>query len=830
MVAGSHSRSWCSLFGTACGETESVTLRWSAKHLTSLVIEDEAGNVLHTAAQTQLDSGSFSLGALPMGDHLFRVKGVGQIPRDQHEVEIELAVYDPYSLDSFTASTNFVNEPPASVTLSWSATNLTSAQIVTDHGDVIAIDPAELAGGSIEVTPLVTTTYTFEAESFGRHLQSSVTVEVRSVKFDSVDASSSRVTFGASVSLNWGASATTPNAAVWIDGPNAPVVDFVEVFDSPFEDISVTGGARLSSDLEGDAYAYVAFPSGFAFPFSGALHTSARAAGTGMITFSPAHSRWEWQHTALPNPSKPEVHLAVFWGDLDGQPDEPTAGIYGKFVPGPEPHYIIQWKNWRPWENDDPGNDLNFQVVLYESGVVEYRYGTMLSSDGTAEGGNVAIGLQRPGGYVGTLLHRSTSSAVAFPGGLANRSFRWDPRALPLSGNVDLAIVGSGPLEVCVSDGYWTECHEVPLEILPSGAVTISEVMLDPIGGAAHQWFELINLHSEPVDLQGLEIRMGYQSQVIGEPLVLAPMQAVVFARSDQPGFTPDYVYDSSLVMTVPEGDVGIYLDGVAVSKVSWSSSWTIPQGASLELLLREIAPGIATWTSESVYKVSQKPYDGMNKGTPGTGFVEDSEHYFVQASLDVPFIDIRSTGTRVTALETDTANSAIPVSFSIPFFDDVVTEVYASTNGWIRFGSSSASGHFAPGSLPRSTSASPVAPLFAVYWDDWGCSQSPNPMQFHYEEKVIDGASVLVLQWTNYRRCGETGGVTFQAHIWENGDLATVIGEIWTDGTSSANRIYAGEEAWIGLEPAGDPAGHVTAQFRKPVVFPGLSVVFQKK
>lgn len=526
-----------------------------------------------------------------MGDHLFRVKGVGQIPRDQHEVEIELAVYDPYSLDSFTASTNFVNEPPASVTLSWSATNLTSAQIVTDHGDVIAIDPAELAGGSIEVTPLVTTTYTFEAESFGRHLQSSVTVEVRSVKFDSVDASSSRVTFGASVSLNWGASATTPNAAVWIDGPNAPVVDFVEVFDSPFEDISVTGGARLSSDLEGDAYAYVAFPSGFAFPFSGALHTSARAAGTGMITFSP-----------------------------------------------------------------------------------------------------------------------------------------------------------------------------------------------------------------------------------------------VVFARSDQPGFTPDYVYDSSLVMTVPEGDVGIYLDGVAVSKVSWSSSWTIPQGASLELLLREIAPGIATWTSESVYKVSQKPYDGMNKGTPGTGFVEDSEHYFVQASLDVPFIDIRSTGTRVTALETDTANSAIPVSFSIPFFDDVVTEVYASTNGWIRFGSSSASGHYAPGSLPRSTSASPVAPLFAVYWDDWGCSQSPNPMQFHYEEKVIDGASVLVLQWTNYRRCGETGGVTFQAHIWENGDLATVIGEIWTDGTSSANRIYAGEEAWIGLEPAGDPAGHVTAQFRKPVVFPGLSVVFQKK
>ena len=71
---------------------ETVVLHWFGKHLTSLVVEDDAGNVVHAAPQSQLESGSFSLGALPPGDHVVRLKGVGQIPRDEHEVEVEFTV------------------------------------------------------------------------------------------------------------------------------------------------------------------------------------------------------------------------------------------------------------------------------------------------------------------------------------------------------------------------------------------------------------------------------------------------------------------------------------------------------------------------------------------------------------------------------------------------------------------------------------------------------------------------------------------------------------------------------------------------------------------
>src|SRR5690606_23779543 len=85
-----------------------VTLHWEGENLTSLVIEDDAGNVIHTVPQGQFDSGSFPLGSLPMGDYFYRVRGVGAVAWDQLEEEIELLVYDAFSLDSFTASTEFI--------------------------------------------------------------------------------------------------------------------------------------------------------------------------------------------------------------------------------------------------------------------------------------------------------------------------------------------------------------------------------------------------------------------------------------------------------------------------------------------------------------------------------------------------------------------------------------------------------------------------------------------------------------------------------------------------------------------------------------------------
>lgn len=803
-----------------------VTLHWEGENLTSLVIEDDAGNVVYTVPQGQLDSGSFPLGSLPMGDHFYKVRGVGAVAWDQLEEEIELLVYDAFSLDSFTASTELIEPttPPTPVTLSWSAQNLTSAQIVTDSGGVIPIDPADLHGGSIEVSPPFTTTYTFVAESHGRYREASVTVLVRSVKIEDFQASSLIVPEGGTVTFSWSA---TPGARVRLEGHSAPVLDFVEVFDSPFEDISATGGVRFSTSHGGSSYTTIPFPSGFTFPFSGVAHTSVRAAGTGILTFSPTLSAWKYAHHPLPNPSEPDVHLAVLWGDLEGNGNA-NQGVYGKYVPGPDPHYIIQWKHWKPWGSSQTG-DLNFQAVLYASGAIEYRYGSMTSTSGFADGGNVAIGLQRPGGVAGTLLHRSTSS-TGITGGLANRSWRWDPWSFPTSGSYTATVPRSDSYELCVTDGHWMECETIDITVLYPGDLLISEIMVNPSGGASEQWFEVTNVGGGPIDLEGFEIRMGAQSHVIQDSIPLDRYRAAVLSRSSAPGFVPDYVYDPAMAFTLPSGNVALHFQGTKIAELSWTSSWTFPADTSLEIVAREIAPGTVTRSTASQYRATLTPYDGTNKGTPGLAGMEDTPHYLVEAFSDAPFIDIRQTGTRVTALEADGGRAQIPISFSMPFFGQPITDVVASSNGWIRFGSTSDSGHFAPSSLPRSSSATPAAPLFAVYWDDWGCSQSPDPMTFHWEERVIDNQNVLILQWSNYKRCGYVGGVTFQAQLWGNGDLVTVIGDIWTDGSNSANDYYSGIAAWSGLEPPGNPADHVTGHFRKALVQPGRAITYHHK
>src|SRR5690606_25278720 len=104
---------------------QEVTLRWSGKNLSSLVIEDDEGNVIHTATPLQLTSGSLPLGSLPMGDYTYKIRAVGQAPSNQIERDFNLHVYDAYSLDSFTADIHSIEltSPRTPVTLTWETTN-----------------------------------------------------------------------------------------------------------------------------------------------------------------------------------------------------------------------------------------------------------------------------------------------------------------------------------------------------------------------------------------------------------------------------------------------------------------------------------------------------------------------------------------------------------------------------------------------------------------------------------------------------------------------------------------------------------------------------------
>lgn len=444
---------------------EPFTIHWVGENLSWLVVEDGSGQVVHTAGPGGLASGSFHVAGLPMGDHTYTIRAVGKVSWDQLAEEVEVHVYEPYSIDSFTASDTLLDpaDPPLPVTLSWTATNLTSAWIHDEAtGQDHPIDPGDLASGSMVFHPERTTTYTLHGESYGRPVEVSLEIVVRSVRIDAFIASATSISAGGSIDLSW---STSGDGVVTLQGPGLPPGPFVEVSDVPFEDISAVGVTILPDwAAEPDALVLVDFPTDFAFPYFGEEYSQVVVSGVGYLSFNPSVSGYKWDYTILPNVQEPDVHLAVFWADLDvayisGQ------GIYGVFVPGPDPHVIIQWKHWSSfWAS----GDMNFQVVLYESGAVEYRYGVMYTGDATAEGGYATIGLQAPGGAVGSLLHHSVSSSNTFPGGFVNRSWRWNPAIeVPGDSSTQVSPTKSGNYTLCIDDGFYEECETIWVEVLP---------------------------------------------------------------------------------------------------------------------------------------------------------------------------------------------------------------------------------------------------------------------------------------------------------------------------------------------------------------------------
>ena len=89
-----------------------------------------------------------------------------------------------------------------------------------------------------------------------------------------------------------------------------------------------------------------------------------------------------YNNKSYPDSSTPVGSLAPFWDDL--QTSVGTSEVYWKHVAAgedpatPAAHWVFQWAHVRHY-GTSPADDLNFQVKLFESGVIEYHYGAMTS-------------------------------------------------------------------------------------------------------------------------------------------------------------------------------------------------------------------------------------------------------------------------------------------------------------------------------------------------------------------------------------------------------------------------------------------------------------------
>lgn len=810
---------------------QNVTISWTGENLTSLTIEDASGAVVHRATKAELGQGSLTLRSLPQGDYHYTVRGVGAIARDQVVRQIDLFVYAPFSLDSFGVSTTKrkVTDPP--VVLSWTTTNATSMRIVEQPTGVIHPITANMSSGSLSLSPGRTTTYRLEVESHGRWRAAERRVEVRTAWIDDLSAAQAMVAPGGTTTVSW----QTNSAGVQVIPSDLPAGNMVEATgQSPFVSIASVGTLVPPVGSTSSTFRYpVKFPQGFTFPWFGKRYAEGQVMADGYFTFSMRESSSSSGRFQMPRNSLTDSlrAFALFWGDLDPS----TMGeVYSHLVRDPaderKDHLILEWKDFRFASSSNNGSapSLNFQLVLFRNGSFEYRYGNMAAATTAIASGSICSGgFQDQSATKG----QSLFNLAAMAGGLANRSWSWSPQLLPATGSV---VAKPGRHWVCVEGANWSECEEVIVNEVRAGSLLITELMIQPAGGPSKQWFEVANASRGPIDLEGMVIRVGAGTHTIqtGAPFLLGKGEIAVFARTNDPSVGPDYVYgtDPSMDMVAADGDVSIEWNGTTLAKVDWSPSWNVPSGATIGLSATELRGDTLSWTDSSVYSVATESYDGgANLGTPGIAGVMDTTHYLVDTFSFKPFIDIRLTGSVLDTLTADGGTDGIPLPFSMPFFGNVVNTIWADSNGWVSFAPAKpGTWHSSPSPLPRGSTASPAGPLIAVQWDDYGCSQSPLPFEFMYDQRSIDGQVVTILQWNNFNICGYTGGSTFQLQLWSGGDIVIAFDEMWWSGDSARQR-YAGNTSWIGLEPPNRP-DHVTALHRRPLIFAGRSYFFQAK
>ncbi len=109
----------------------------------------------------------------------------------------------------------------------------------------------------------------------------------------------------------------------------------------------------------------------------------------------------------------------------------------------------------------------------------------------------------------------------------------------------------------------------ISLFMLPCSAMSISdllisEIMANPavISDTSGEWFELYNPTIEPINLRGIDLGDdGRDRHRFDTDLLIMPNEFLTLARSGDPGFVPDYVYDNFFLAN--SADEIVFRDGL---------------------------------------------------------------------------------------------------------------------------------------------------------------------------------------------------------------------------------------------------------------------------
>lgn len=383
--------------------TDTLTFTWAAERAIAVKIMDGTEEISLVGQNPLADTFTTSV---PGGVHHFVLVVDGLGGGRVFSAPIAVTSWAPPRILAFRASAPAIavgNE----VTLSWTTDSGTSVSL-TDGTSAIPLTGKNPLNDSIALRPALGDWPYQLAATNPAGLTASEVIEVEVMNlpaFTAFDVAPEFVTAGESTTFSW----TTTDATDVYGVPYFDGVAMQVVPGSPFEDISSTG-TDLVVDKD-EAYKTWSFPDGFTFPFFGTRATTVTASSNGWLGIGLTYSSAVYTNASIPNTGAPNSMVAPFWDDLKpGTGGKVVAQLFGT---APNRHAVIQWHKFA---FNTGTADLNFQVVLFENGLIELRYATMSGGDSgdlqRSTGTSATVGIENAAGTWGHQIGYNTANIV----------------------------------------------------------------------------------------------------------------------------------------------------------------------------------------------------------------------------------------------------------------------------------------------------------------------------------------------------------------------------------------------------------------------------------
>jgi hypothetical protein len=175
-----------------------------------------------------------------------------------------------------------------------------------------------------------------------------------------------------------------------------------------YEDVS-SGTALFTMGVSNDDV-FTTVPLSVPFRYFGAEQSTLTVSTNGWVAFTTQTSSWLSNRLVPSATSQPVGAIAIMWDDLASSFSPfPDANVYWKRVGD---RFIVQWHHST---HLSAGDNMNFQIKLFDNGVIELHYGTMVNGAGTsryAEGGSATAWLERPDGSALLPIIRNSSATM----------------------------------------------------------------------------------------------------------------------------------------------------------------------------------------------------------------------------------------------------------------------------------------------------------------------------------------------------------------------------------------------------------------------------------